>query len=92
MSDPEANKRCSSLIWRRSQALKTFFGETQGSGKKKGARNCGYARKGKSACAVFHVFSRVEECSDVRFTELCKLLFFTLVAGFYTLLLSFIAA
>ena len=52
-----------------------------GSGKIKGARNCGYARLENLACSVFHVFSRVEKCSEVRFSRLCKLLF-TLVAGF----------
>ena len=39
-----------------------------GSGKIKGARNCGNARMEKLAYAVFHVFSRIEECFKARFS------------------------
>ena len=53
-----------------------------GSGKIKGARNCGYARMEKLTCAVFPVFSRVEDGSEVRFSQLCKLLFLRLLLAF----------
>ena len=43
-------------------------------------------------CVVFHVFFRVEECSELRFTQLCKLLFLRLLLGYFKLLLSLIAA
>ena len=43
-------------------------------------RNCGYARSEKLACAVFRVFSRVEECSEVRrFSQLCNYCFYAVV-------------
>ena len=66
-----------------------------GSGKIDAARNCGYAQMEKIACTVFQVFTstRVEECSEVRLSKLCKLLFLPLLlCFFFTLLLSFIAA
>ena len=47
--------------------------------------------KTELARAVCHEFFRVEECSEVRFSQLCKLLFLSLLLVF-TLLLSFVAA
>ena len=49
--------------------------------------------KTELARAVCHEFFRVKECSEVRFSQLCtQIAVFKLVAGFFTLLLSFIAA
>ena len=75
-------------------ALKTFLRNARncGSGKIKGAKNCGCARMEKLAYPVVHVFTCVEECSKKRISQLCKLLVFTLSAGYFTLLLSFIPA
>ena len=42
----------------------------------------GYVRMETFTCAVFHVFSCVEECSKVRFSERCKLLFLRLFLFF----------
>ena len=41
--------------------------------------NCGCARREKLACSVFHVFSRVEACSEVKLSPLCELLFLPLL-------------
>ena len=43
---------------------------------------CAYARMEKLACAVFHLLSCVEECSEARFTQLYKLLFLRLLLVF----------
>ena len=66
VSEPEANEQRQLY-----NVEKIFIGDLKTllrnarnceSGKIKGARNCGYARMEKLACAVFYVFSRVEEC------------------------------
>ena len=54
-----------------------------GSGKIKGARNCGYAQMEMSACTVFHVLYCIEECLEMRFSQLCNLLFLHLLPFFF---------
>ena len=57
-----------------------------GSGKIKGARNCGYARMEKLACAVFYLFSScVKEC-ELLFSRL--LLFFYAFVTLYCCVVS----
>ena len=90
VSELEANERGSSLIGRRSYIVQNARNCV--SGKIKGAKNCGCARMEKLAYPVVHVFTCVEECSKERISQLCKLLVFTLSAGYFTLLLSFILA
>ena len=60
------------LIGRRSCYRGLEIARNCGSGKIKGARNCGYVRMEKLTCAVFHVSSGVEKCSKVRFSQLCE--------------------
>ena len=68
VSEPEENEgRQASGEGHIIGALKTFLRNARncGSGKIKGARNSDYARTEKLACAIFHVFSRVDECSQI---------------------------
>ena len=52
--------------------------------------NCGYERIEKLACSVFHFFSPVEECSEVRFSQLCNYCFYRhLLLGFYTYIILY---
>ena len=69
VSELEANERGSSLIGRRSYIVQNARNCV--SGKIKGTMNCGYARMEKLTCVVFHMFSRVKECLEVGFSQLC---------------------
>ena len=91
MSEPEANKRGSSLIGKRSHCtgLEHVFAKRKDfliAVRSKAQGIVVYARMKKLTCTVFHVLSRVEDCSEVRFSQLCKLLcfFFACCWGFYT--------